>query len=152
MAVYRHYASKADLLRALGEHAFQTWRERVGKIRARGTLVWLEEVSRAFIDFALDEPELFAAAFVLRTEVERIYPDDFRAGKSPVISIVAERLTQGQGEGVVRDGDPLEMALALWAVLQGLASLHRSGRFNMARADFTELCQRSAARIYLKGG
>ena len=41
--------------------------------------------------------------------------------------------------------------MAVWGVLQGLVGLHRSGRFNMARREFTELCLRSAERIYGAG-
>jgi AcrR family transcriptional regulator len=144
MAVYRHYADKADLLRALGEHAFAVWRGRVEAISTEETGEWLDAAARAFVDFAMDEPALFDAAFVLKTSVERIYPDDFRAGKSPAVSLMVAQLTRGQAEGLVRAGDPLEMAMALWGVLQGLVGLHRSGRFDMARKDFTELCLRSA--------
>lgn len=151
MAVYRHYASKAELLKALGEHAFDLWLRRVRNVEAKDTLAWLDGVSRAFIDFALEEPRFFEAAFVLRTNVERIYPDDFRSGKSPVVLAVSERLTQGQAEGVIRDGDALEMAMALWAMLQGFVALHASGRFNMARPEFIALCLRSVAHIYTKG-
>jgi AcrR family transcriptional regulator len=148
MAVYRHYADKADLLRALGEHAFAVWRRRIETIPDHDTRLWLEDAARGFVDFAMDEPALFDAAFVLRTEVERIYPEDFQAGKSPVVSLMVAHLARGQDEGSVRPGDALEMAMAVWGVLQGLVGLHRSGRFNMARRDFTELCLRSAERIY----
>jgi AcrR family transcriptional regulator len=151
MAVYRHFTDKADLLRALGEHAFAAWRQRVEVIPQADTQMWLEDAARAFVDFAMDDPALFDAAFVLRTEVERIYPEDFRAGKPPVVSLMVSQLTRGQAEGSVRAGDPLEMAMAIWGVLQGLIQLHRSGRFDMARQDFTEICLRSAQRIYATG-
>jgi AcrR family transcriptional regulator len=151
MAVYRHYADKADLLRAVGEHAFAVWRRRVEAVSGEDARLWLDLAARAFVDFAMDEPALFDAAFVLRTEVERIYPEDFQAGKSPAVSLMVAQLTRGQAEGTVRPGDPLEMAMAVWGVLQGLVGLHRSGRFNMARKDFTELCLRSAERIYGAG-
>ena len=151
MAVYRHYADKADLLRALGEHAFAVWRRRIEAIPGGDARLWLSVAARAFVDFAMDQPALFDAAFVLRTEVERIYPEDFRAGKSPAVSLMVEHLMLGQAEGTVRSGDPLEMAMAVWGVLQGLVGLHRSGRFNMARREFTELCLRSAERIYGAG-
>jgi hypothetical protein len=88
---------------------------------------------------------------VLKTRAERIYPDDFEAGRSPVIGGFALRLAEGQAAGLVRAGPPLELAMATWGVLQGLVALHRSGRFNLSRPAFTALCLRSAARIYLKG-
>jgi len=151
MAVYRHFADKATLLQAVGDHALATWQRRVQPVADLPLLVGFEAISTAFVDFALDEPALFDAAFVLRTRAERIYPDDFEAGRSPVVSGFAQRLAAGQTAGLVRAGPPLELAMAVWGVLQGLVTLHRSGRFDLPRPAFTALCLRSAARIYLKG-
>jgi AcrR family transcriptional regulator len=148
MAVYRHFADKADLLRAVGAHAFDVWQSRIAALPVSDLPAWLDGCGTAFVDFALDEPALFDAAFVLKTDIERVYPEDFRAGRSPVITLLTEQLQRGQAQGFVRAGDALELAMAVWAVLQGLAGLHRSGRFRMERADFTALCLRSAARVY----
>ncbi|KQV41147.1 TetR/AcrR family transcriptional regulator [Massilia sp. Root335] len=151
MAVYRHFADKAALLQAVGAHALDRWQRRVQAIGALPLLAGFDAIATAFVDFALDEPALFDAAFVLKTRAERIYPDDFEAGRSPVIGGFALRLAEGQAAGLVRAGPPLELAMAVWGVLQGLVALHRSGRFNLSRPAFTALCLRSAARIYLKG-
>ncbi len=151
MAVYRHFDGKDDLLRALGHEAFHTWRERIAALEGLQGRDWFVAAGTASVDFAFDAPALYDAAFILRTGVERIYPEDFRAGKSPVISQFATRLAEGQDAGWVRAGDPLELAMGVWGVLHGLIVLHRSGRFNMARADFTALCLRQAARICVTG-
>ena len=142
MAVYRHFANKEDLLRALGEEAFDAWRSHVESIKAPDFEKWLQKVSRAYIDFALDEPARFDACFVLKTNVERIYPEDFRAGKSPVVTLTMRRIEAAQREGKLREGDPLEMALLVWAQLHGLVMLHRSSRFSLKRSDFLALCKR----------
>ncbi|MCR6658645.1 MAG: TetR/AcrR family transcriptional regulator [Asticcacaulis sp.] len=151
MAVYRHFADKAVLLQALGEYALGVWQARIQAQTGLPLLAGFAAMATAFIDFALDEPALFDAAFVLKTRAERIYPEDFEAGRSPVIGGFAHRLAEGQAAGLVREGPPLELAMAVWGVLQGLVGLHRSGRFNLSRPDFTALCLRSAERIYLKG-
>jgi AcrR family transcriptional regulator len=151
MAVYRHFKDKDDLLQAVGEHALTVWQTRILNLAQEQLPGWYDAMATAFVDFALDEPALFDAAFVLKTKAERIYPEDFISGRSPVVSAFAQLLAQGQTEGHVRTGDPLELAMATWGVLQGLVSLHRSGRFNLSRSDFTSLCLRSAARIYRTG-
>jgi AcrR family transcriptional regulator len=142
MAVYRHFANKEDLLRALGEEAFDVWRRRIESIKEPDFDKWLQKVSRAYIEFALDEPARFDACFVLKTNVERIYPEDFRAGSSPVIGLTTKRIEAAQREGKLRAGDPLEMALLVWAQLHGLVMLHRSSRFSLKRGDFLALCKR----------
>ena len=151
MAIYRHFADKAALLQAIGEYALGRWQARIQAMADLPLLEGFAEMATAFVDYALDEPALFDAAFVLKTRAERVYPEDFEAGRSPVVGGFALRLGEGQAAGVVRAGPPLELAMAVWGVLQGLVSLHRSGRFNLSRPDFTALCLRSAARIYLKG-
>jgi len=150
MAVYRHFQDKADLLHALGDHALSQWQARVEQIQDVDLHSWIDAVTRAFIDLALDSPALFDAAFVLKTRAGRIYPQDFKGGRSPVIGAFAARLADGQRRGLVREGDALEIAIFSWATLQGLIGLHRSGRFNLSREDFTDMCLRGLARIINK--
>lgn len=142
MAVYRHFKNKEELLQVIGEHAFTAWKKRIESIKASAFENWFLKVTRAYVTFALDEPGNFDACFVLKTHVERIYPDDFRAGKSPVISLSMERIKKAQQLGEVKAGDALEMTLYIWAELHGLVMLHRSGRFSLSRKDFFSLCNR----------
>ncbi|WP_082011942.1 TetR/AcrR family transcriptional regulator [Rhizobium sp. WW_1] len=150
MAVYRHFQDKADLLHALGEHALSQWRARVEQIEEADLRAWFNAVTYAFVEFALDSPALFDAAFVLSTRAERIYPHDFIEGRSPVIGAFTARLASGQQRGLVRQGDALEIAMMCWGLLQGLVGMHRSGRFNLSREDFTGMCLRAVARIIYK--
>jgi AcrR family transcriptional regulator len=142
MAVYRHYRDREALLAAAGEEAFSVWKARVGAIKATQPLDWLRKAARAYAEFALDEPAFFDACFVLRTSVERLYPADFIAGKSPVIALVAKRIEEAQAQGELTEDDALEGAMALWAQVHGLAMLHRAGRFAMKRKDYLKLCAR----------
>ena len=147
MAVYRHYRNREDLLAAAGEEAFGVWKARIGAIKAAHPLDWLRLASRSYAEFALDEPALFDACFVLRTSVERLYPADFIAGKSPVIALVVKRIEEAQAQGQLARGDALEAAMSLWAQLHGLVMLHRSGRFAMKREDYLGLCARCIERV-----
>lgn len=147
MAVYRHFANREELLRVLAEDAFDDWRRRVASIREPDLEKWLRKVTRAYVNFALDEPARFDACFVLKTHVERVYPDDFRAGKSPVISMSMERIREAQQKNQLVAGDPLEMTMLVWAQVHGLVMLHRSGRFSLPRSQFTALCLRCSDHL-----
>jgi AcrR family transcriptional regulator len=146
MAVYRHFPNKQELLRAVGREAFAAWRRRAETVRAAEPLEWLRQSARLYLQFALDEPARFDACFVLRTGVERRFPRDFRAGKSPVVSMLMERVSQAQAHGAIGVGDPLEIAMFFWSQLHGLAMLHRSGRFAMPRSAFLALGARASER------
>lgn len=147
MAVYRHFKNKGELLRVVGEAAFEEWRNRVESIKETNLEKWFNKVIRAYVEFALDQPARFDACFVLKTEVERIYPDDFRAGKSPVISLTMQRIESAQQNGELTAGDSLELALFAWAQLHGLVMLYRSGRFALSRTAFLSLCKRCGNRM-----
>ena len=147
MAVYRHFASKQELLRAVGQEAFRTYNERVAAIPEMSLERWLRAIARTYVEFYLDTPGRFDACFVLKTSVERVYPRDFRAGKSPVISLMAQRLEAAQAAGEMEQTDALELALHFWAQLHGLVMLHKAGRFSLPRKAFLDLCDRGVMRF-----
>jgi AcrR family transcriptional regulator len=142
MAVYRHFPNKEQLLQAAGREAFAEWQARAQTVRAADPLEWLRQAGRLFMQFALDEPARFDACFVIRTGVERRYPRDFRAGKSPVVSMMMERVKAAQAAGLLEPADPLEITMFFWSQLHGLAMLHRGGRFAMSRSAFLALAAR----------
>jgi AcrR family transcriptional regulator len=147
MAVYRHFPNKQELLEAAGREAFEDWRRRVEGIRATDPVEWMLQAGRLYMQFALDEPARFDACFVLRTGVERRYPRDFRAGKSPAVAMMVERVAAAQAAGRLVAGDALEIAMIFWCQLHGLAMLQRSGRMAMSRAAFLALAGRAVEHI-----
>ncbi len=143
MAVYRHFSNKQQLLEAVGREAFAAWERRAKSIRAAEPMDWLRQAGRLYLTFALDEPARFDACFVLRTGVERRYPRDFHEGRSPAVSLAMARVESAQNAGVLAAGDPLEIAMAFWSQLHGLAMLQRTGRMAMSRTAFLGLGARN---------
>lgn len=130
MSLYRHFADKDALLNALMEDGLAAWEERVRAIRAKAPLRWLEQLSEEYLSFALEEPHRFDAAFFLPAPKARHYPDDFVAGRSPVIAMAVVRIDQAKTEGLLDDKSALNVALTLSALAQGLVSMHRARRFS----------------------
>jgi AcrR family transcriptional regulator len=147
MAVYRHFEDRDALLAAVGEAAFAKWRRRIERIGTKPPLEWLRAAGRAYVVFSLDEPAKFEACFVIRTSIERLYPVDFAAGRSPVVAKIVERITAAQAAGMLKADDPLECAMFYWAELHGLAMLHRSGRFKLGRRSLLALVDRLIDRM-----
>jgi AcrR family transcriptional regulator len=147
MALYRHFADKDALLNALMEDGLAAWEKTVRGIRARDSMEWLEALGEAYLDFALTQPHRFDAAFFLPAPAARRFPDDFAAGRSPVIAMVMARIDQAKAEGRLRDKPTLETALALAAFGQGFVSMHRARRFG-GEKQFKSL-YRAAQRHFL---
>jgi AcrR family transcriptional regulator len=130
MAMYRHFADKDALLDALMQDGFAAWEERARAIRAKDPLEWLEQLMEAFLDFALNEPHRFDAAFFLPAPKARQYPDDFVAGRSPVVAMAMVRVDQAKSDGRLGDKPALDMVLAIATMGQGFVSMHRANRFS----------------------
>lgn len=148
MALYRHFTDKDALLNALMEDGIAVWESIVRGIRARDPMEWLAALGEAHLDFALSQPHRYDAAFFLPAPAARRFPDDFAAGRSPVIAMVMARIDEARADGRVRDRPTLEIALAMAASGQGFISMHRAKRFASDK-QFKSL-YRAAQRHFLE--
>lgn len=148
MSLYRHYADKDALLNALMADGLAGWEERARAIRAKSASQWLERLTDEFLAFALEEPHRFDAAFFLPAPKARQYPDDFAAGRSPVIALTIAKIDEARAEGLLGEAPALDVALAVSALAQGLISMHRARRFS-EEAEFAAL-YRSVMRKSLR--
>jgi AcrR family transcriptional regulator len=130
MALYNHFADKDALLNALMEDGLLTWELIVRAIAVRDPMEWLQRLMDEFLDYALTQPHRFDAAFFLPATGARRYPDDFVAGRSPVVAMMMVRIDQAKAEGRLKNRPVLDVALALAAMGQGFVSMHRAGRFS----------------------
>ncbi len=133
MAMYRHFADKDALLNALMDDGLAAWEGIARSIRVTDPLEWLIALSEAFLDFALKEPHRFDAAFFLPAPRARQYPEDFVAGRSPVMALALVRIDQARAKGDIGAQPALDVALAFSALVQGLVSMYRANRFSGER-------------------
>lgn len=130
MALYRHFVDKDALLNALMEDGLAAWEQIARSLTAQDPIRWLEQLAEAYLDFALSQPHRFDAAFFLPAPEARRYPEDFVAGRSPVVAMALVRIDQAKADGRFGAKPALEVALALSALAQGLVSMHRASRFS----------------------
>ena len=145
MALYRHFASMDALVDALVLDGLEAWRARLEATAQAEPVHWLAAAGDAFLDFALEEPRRFEAAFLLRAAAARRYPEDFRDGRSPPVRLLTDQVRRAQAQGALEDVAPEEIALSIWAMAQGLVSLWRAGRFS-DEAAFREVYRRALRR------
>lgn len=153
MAIYRHFPDKDALLTALMLDGLAAWEARVRAVKASEPLRWLEQLGEAFLEFALSEPRRYEAAFLLKASAARQYPQDFAAGRSPVIRMAHDRIEQARTQGVMGDASAVEITLAFSALSQGLVSMYRAGRF-AGEAEFRVAFRRAlrhCVQSFVKG-
>ena len=148
MAIYRHFPNRDALLKRISDDSFQEiahhWsaRKEGGDVVAR-----LLAIQRIYLDYALAHPHLFDHAFSIRREDARRYPEDFRARRSPTLNVAADVVLEAQQAGLLRAGDPWDLAMTLWAQSHGLISLYRAGRFSYDEREFRSFYEASLARV-----
>jgi AcrR family transcriptional regulator len=148
MAIYRHFADRETLLKQLSSDSFDAvaheWQAHAKHPDVLERLIALTE---PYLDYALAHPHLFDHAFSVRRDDARRFPEDFRAGLSPTLNVVVAVIVDGMQQGVLKQGDPHDVAMTLWAHQHGLIALYRAGRFSYDDAQFRVFYQQSVRRL-----
>jgi AcrR family transcriptional regulator len=132
-ALYRHFRGRDDLVDEVAGRGFDHLAERLARaLRSPGTPIErFTRMGEAYLAFAEDEPGFYAAMFAPPPISEPGGPgvpihDDHHAGKGAFnILVNALMLTFPEGfDGV----DPRFIALEVWALSHGLATLAAAGQ------------------------
>lgn len=132
-APYRHFADKDALLRAVAERAFRDLGDRMRRAaRDRDdTPSVLRAVLLAYIDFASEYVEHYRLMFgewvIAQKRAEGEAGGPLHAAALSLFELCAGMLAQGQREGVIRQGDPADLALLTWSTVHGLMTFALSG-------------------------
>ncbi|HEX4862381.1 MAG TPA: TetR/AcrR family transcriptional regulator [Rhizomicrobium sp.] len=146
MAIYRHYENKQVLIDALVLDALEEWSARAQAVPREDPRAWFEAMGDAFVDFALEKPRRFEAAFLIHTNVARRYPDDFLAGRSPAGVLYLQFFERAKARGLMGDVAPIEIMITIAGLSQGLITLYRAGRVAGGEAEFRALFKRAMGR------
>lgn len=137
MSLYRHYASKEDLIEALVQRGLATldtaYLGRSVK-NAKGTL---QGLAKQYVRFALTEPHFYELLFMVRRPSNDPFLRDYERAPSHAFA----RWRQGvlEATGSTNAHRATTDAIHLWAVLHGYCSLYLSGRFGIGARAFQRL-------------
>jgi AcrR family transcriptional regulator len=139
--VYVYYRDKQELLFAIGERAMGLLRDRFIAAAASQTLgiEKVEAIGRAYMGYAFEFPHYFD--FLSRFHAHSPAPDPgshdlaCQACGDEAILVVVEAIQAGVHDGSIRKdiGDPMMMAVSLWAFSHGLIQLMMVKGSDMAR-------------------
>jgi len=148
MAIYRHFPNREALLKRISDDSFdEIARHWLARNRGGDILARVIALQRIYLDYALAHPHLFDHAFSARRADARKYPEDFRAGLSPTLTVAAEAVAEAMQAGLLRKDDAWDVAMTLWAHTHGLVALYRAGRFSYDEAQFRRFYDASLQRL-----
>ncbi|MGA8892854.1 MAG: TetR/AcrR family transcriptional regulator [Anaeromyxobacteraceae bacterium] len=123
-APYRHFENRESILAALAERSLLHLADRIaGAARGRANaLEALSAIAETYVVMASDRPHHFRLMFGPELADKDRHPAVRDAGLR-AHHLLVETIVEGQREGVVRAGDPVDLALAHWSIVHGMASL-----------------------------
>ena len=124
-SIYLHFADKNELLFEVCEKHFDQFDRFLEDAASQSDdpLESLRLRGRAYVRFGLDHPEHYRILFMGRSEET---PDDFeekRMGRIASFSHLVEGVQRCLDSGAVRGGDPVTVAVGMWAAAHGITSL-----------------------------
>ena len=143
-----HYPSRDALLIAITDAEFSKLRALMESRSSQSPGAdGLHLLLDAYIDYSFAHPHLFDYVFSKPRQNARRFPDDFHAGQSPTLTLIADSVAGSMLAGHLEDGDVWEISLELWALVHGYIALYRAGRFHLSEAEFRQLCHRAFRRL-----
>lgn len=148
-ALYRHYDGKeqmlADVMRE-AHRAFMSYLYRA--IEAPTPLERFIGAADGYLDFALEHPRWHAILCFGPEQLGMVeFPADLEAMSGARHQFWIDRVRECMDAGILREGDPTQISLTMWAHAHGLLQLHRQGNLQLDEAQFRALFHESGARL-----
>lgn len=124
-APYRHFKDKNAILAAVARQGFDMMlrktQERIA--RSRGNeLDHFAICGLSYIDFALNFSSHYRVMFGTRVE-NSYFSEELKPESIPVFKLLRDIIMVCQVKGLLKAGDPQEMAIAAWSIVHGFAML-----------------------------
>ena len=146
-SIYLHFASKDALTHALIDEGMERLHAALTAAVVPDPVAALGALSRAYVRFGLDNPEVYPILFQLHPERMARYPAEQYRRARRNIEVFAEALAAGAAAGRLRAEPSADVAAsAFWTALHGLVSLSLADRIDrrLAGPAFVEAAVRQA--------
>lgn len=148
-ALYRHYDGReavlADVMRE-AHRAFMSYIYRA--LEAPTPFERFEKAGEGYLDFAIENPRWYAMLF---SSPERLgmtaIPDDIEAMGCAIHQFWIDRVGECVRAGILREADPFELSVTMWAHAHGIVQLYYQGRLGKDVDGFRALFKQSGQRL-----
>jgi AcrR family transcriptional regulator len=126
-ALYAHVVDKRDLLQGIVEREIDALLERFRSVDRSDPTGRLEGMAIAYVEYGLQNPDLFRAMFLFRPELTAEPSADRPALGSKVLQAFVDSVRDAHRAGALDDGDPELAALTIWTTAHGVVTTLLSG-------------------------
>jgi len=125
-AIYKHFSSKDELLKAVMEKAFEEFDSILVPILSNPNEKLIDRffnASYAYINWAKANPNLYRFLFTQKYAYIRESFITIKNQECKSFVALQNAVEEGQKQGLLKDGDSLNYAIVIWSSLHGLSSL-----------------------------
>jgi AcrR family transcriptional regulator len=130
MGVYNHLDGKSGLLLAVLQRGFDELTVAVTPASSVPTDQRLVQSGRGYRRFALTHPRTYALMFNTTDADKASYADAVGPHAAPAFQALIDVVADSQHAGVVRAGEPADLALQIWSAVHGGVSLELTRNFD----------------------
>ena len=148
-ALYRHYANREHVLADVVREAYAEFSGQLYRA-LEGRTPWerFARAGAAYLDFALGNARLYQILFTAPEQLGMSsLPGDIEAMGCAIHQFWVDRVRECQDAGVLKEGDPIQISLTMWAHAHGLVALYQHGHFRMDEETFRAMFASSGALI-----
>jgi len=146
-ALYRHFVDKSALLSAVATEGFRTLRLQLLDAWERGQdRGSFDAMGIAYVKFAISHPSHYRVMFGASVTAK---PDSELALEGTgAFQALVDALIALQKDGVVRQDDPLQLALFIWSEVHGIAMLAIDDRLSRRQVNAEDLVRYALSRLW----
>lgn len=146
-AVYRHFPDKEALFQRLVDEANEELsRYLLAALGAKNARTRLEATVERYLAFARERRAEYEVLFFARGRRDLDVPP--RGQRSRNFQLMRDRVAEAMAAGFVAPGDPAAVSVSIWALLHGLVSLQRQGRYGDDQRQFDAACRASVRHLF----
>ncbi|GAA0546692.1 TetR/AcrR family transcriptional regulator [Chitinophaga japonensis] len=134
--IYLYYKDKDDLLYDVQGQAFEqllrTFRE---KAVSKSPLKKLEQISKAYVQFGLEHPDLYDLMFIIRAPMNKVEKEEAWLNGEGCFQFLLDCLEDCTAQKLLRFRDKMVAALSIWSMVHGLVALNVRCRFKVMKME-----------------
>lgn len=150
-AAYRHFSDRESLLAAVLQVVFDDLQAAMkkGRLANSNPLQAFFATGYAYIDFAQSHPNIYRVLFSEECQMV-MHPELLKSGEA-AFNEVHQAAKDCAAAGLLSSRDPIEIAMAGWVNVHGLASLYLDGVFSLVVPLDIESATRSIFETLIDG-
>jgi AcrR family transcriptional regulator len=123
MGVYNRFGSKDGLIAALVMRSFDLLREAIADRGETDPIDRLRGAGTRYREFALSHPQHYTVIFLSRTGHEAGARPEVEEHATAAFETLVGHVVFGMEAGVIRPGDPVDLAQQIWSTVHGAVAL-----------------------------